>query len=61
MATFFYSMEERGQNTNERATLSHSVHHVALLKYRSISVYLFDLIDNTRLNSKLRILSHHVG
>ena len=55
-------MEERGQNTNERATLYHSVHHVALLhEVQFVSVYLFVLIDNLRLDSKLRILSHYVG
>ena len=41
-------MEEKGQNTNERATLYRSVHHVALItEEQFVSVYLFDLRERS--------------
>ena len=53
-------MEEKGQNpwTSKAVWLSSSRGFTEVL---FVSVYLFDLIDNLRLDSKLRICSHHVG
>ena len=53
-------MEEKGQNpwTSKAVSLSSSRGFTEVL---FVSVYLFDLIDNLRLDSNLRICSHYVG
>ena len=53
-------MEEKGRNpwTSKAVSLSSSL---GFTEVQFVSVYLFDLIDNLRLDSKLRISSHHVG
>ena len=54
-------MEEKGQNpwTSKAVSLSSSRGFTEVQPV--VSVYLFDLIDNLRLDSKLRICLHHVG